>query len=112
MHYTLEIAPVAYRDLAAIEAYIALDKPSAAKKVVKKITTAIRSLQDNPFIAAELRKKYGLDTDLRGRIVKPYIIIYDVKATLIKVYRVFDCRSDYLSTLGFTADTDDIGDGE
>ena len=110
MKYTLKIAPIVHDDLRHIESYIALDKPSAAKKVVKKITTAIRSLPDNPFIAAELRKKYGLDTDLRGRIVKPYIIIYDVKGTHIKAYRVFDCRSDYLAILGFTKGIDDTDD--
>jgi len=107
--YTLEITPVVYRDLSQIEAYIALDKPSAAKKVVKRITTAIRSLPDNPFIVAELSKKFGLNTDLRGRIVNPHIIIYDVKNNHIKVYRILDCRSDYLAALGFkeTIDNDD-----
>ena len=105
MKYTLEVASVVCRDLVAIENYIALDKPSAAKKVVKKITTAIRSLPDNPLIATELRKKFGLDTDLRGRIVKPYIIIYAVMERSILVYRVLDCRSDYLSALGFATET-------
>ena len=110
MKYTLEITPVVYSDLSNIKTYIALDKPSAAKKVVKKITTAIRSLPDNPFSAIELRKKFGLDTDLRGKIVKPHIIIYDVTGTHIKAYRVLDCRSDYLSILGFKTETDDTGD--
>lgn len=41
-----------------------------------------------------------MDTDFRGRIVKPHIIIYDVKNTHIKVYRVLDGRSDYLVKIG------------
>ena len=110
MEYTLEIAPVVHRDLAAIETYITLDRPGAAKKTVKNITTAIKLLPQSPFIGIELRKKFGLDTGLRGRIVKRHIVIYDVVNTHIRAYRVFDCRSDYLSILGFTAAIDDTGD--
>ena len=110
MEYTLEIAPVVYRDLAEIETYITLDRPSAAKKIVKSITTAIRLLPQSSFIGIELRKKFGLDTDLRGRIVKQYIVVYDVINTHIKAYRVFDCRSDYLSILGFTTGIDNTDD--
>jgi len=110
--YTLEINPVVYRDLSQIETYIALDKPNAAKKVVKRITTAIRALPDNPFISVELRKKFGIDTDLRGRIVSPHIIIHDVVGNHIKVYRVLDCRSDYLSALGFGSASDDFDDND
>ncbi len=110
MKYTLEIPQIVYRDIAQIETYIALDKPSAAKKVVKRITTAIRKLPENPYISFELSKKFGVDTDLLGRLVKPYIVIHDVKKTKIKVYRVFDCRSDYLSALGLANEMNDIDD--
>ena len=112
MKYTLDISPIVYRDLSQIENYIALDKPSAAKKVVKRITTTIKLLPDAPFISIELRKKFGIDTDLRGRIVSPHIIIHDVVGTRIKVYRVLDCRSDYLATLGFGAAIDNADDSD
>jgi plasmid stabilization system protein ParE len=108
--YALEIAPVVYRDLRNIEYYIALDKPGAAKKVVKKLTTAIRMLLDNPFIAVGLRQKYGVDTDLMGLVIAPHIIIYGIADTNIKVYRVLDCRSDYLAALGFGTEADDSDD--
>ena len=110
MKYTLDIAPVVYRELLQIETYIALDKPSAAKKAVKKITAIIRSLPDAPFISFGLRKRFGLDTDLRGRRVSPHIIIHDVVGNHIRVYRVLDCRSDYLAALGFGAASDDFND--
>ena len=108
MKYTLKIAPIVYRDLSGIENYI--DRPSAAKKVVKNITKSIRTLPDSPFKGFELRKKFGLDTDLRGWLVPPHIVIYDVKGAHIKAFRVLDTRSDYLSALGFAAASDDTDD--
>jgi hypothetical protein len=36
LKYTLEITPVVYQDLSQIGTYIALDKPSIAKNVVKR----------------------------------------------------------------------------
>ena len=109
LKYALDIAPVVYRDLSQIEEYISLDKPGAAKKVIKGITMRIRSLPDNPFIGVSLRKKFDVDTDLFGLIVKPHIVIYNVKDVQIKVYRVLDCRSDYLASLGFNAVIYDSG---
>ncbi|MDR2266281.1 MAG: hypothetical protein LBE09_01665 [Christensenellaceae bacterium] len=54
----------------------------------------------------KLRKKFGLGTELRGRVVKPHIIIYYVKDANINVYPVLDCRSDCLSLLGFATEFD------
>jgi plasmid stabilization system protein ParE len=99
MNRTLKIAPIVYRDIKRIEEYIALDKPAVAKKEREKIIAAIIAIEDFPNASTSLREKFGVKTDLFGRIVRPYIIIHDVSDEVINVYRVLDCRTDYLRTL-------------
>ena len=106
MKYVLDIPAIVYRDIKGIENYIALDNPSAAKKISAKIFKTIESFEESPLGGFELRKKFDIGTDLCGKFVEPYIIVFKVKGNIIRIYRVLDARSDYLVRLGLLPETD------
>jgi plasmid stabilization system protein ParE len=109
MKYVLDIFQIVYRDIDGIAAYIAADRPSAAQKVKNKIFDAIANLESGARLCPELRKKFGVDTDLRMSIVKPYLILYKIDGDIVKVYRVLDGRGDYLVALGLKERVSDDG---
>ncbi|MDR1939270.1 MAG: type II toxin-antitoxin system RelE/ParE family toxin [Clostridiales bacterium] len=114
MKYVLDIPAIVYRDIAGIMKYISTDNKTAAKKVAAKIVGVIEKLPDNPLIGMELKKKFGVETDLRLRIVNPYtyIVLFKLEDGLIKVYRVLDGRSDYLARIGLTESIDKDDDSQ
>jgi plasmid stabilization system protein ParE len=101
MKYTIDISEIVYRDIAAIEDFIAKDKPAAANKVVRKLYGAIAGLENNPLAFRELKNKFDVESDLRGLTVRPYayLVLYKVKGDTVKIYRILDGRRDYFKIL-------------
>jgi len=100
VEYKLVISPSAERDIAKIEEYISKDKPSAAKKMVKKIAKALRNLKLFPNANPLLSNKFDVDLEFRMLVTKPYISFYLVKDNVVEVVRILHGKSDYFSELG------------
>lgn len=89
-------------DIQATERYISetLGNGAAAKKLTRRVFDAIMLLEDNPYMGTELRRKFGVETDLRFLVVAKQLVFYRVVADdRIEVTRVLDGRQDYLALL-------------
>ncbi|MDR2201892.1 MAG: type II toxin-antitoxin system RelE/ParE family toxin [Clostridiales bacterium] len=93
------IARAAHEDIAGIRDYIKKDKPAAADRIAKAIYASFDFLCGNPYAGGELANKFGIESDYRFWVVKPYIVVYKIEDGYIGVYRVLDGRSDYLAAL-------------
>ena len=83
----IEWSDEALIDLVSIQALIAKDNPSAAKKMVLAILASIENnLPDNPHIG-----RPGRVNGTRELVIThtPYIVPYRVKANTIQVLRVY-----------------------
>ena len=75
----------AQADVHDIFAYIALDKPDAAARVVARLTDAGNRLAEMPS-----RGRPGKTPKTRELVVSglPYILIYDVTEGMVNIHRV------------------------
>ncbi|MCE9523208.1 MAG: type II toxin-antitoxin system RelE/ParE family toxin [Alphaproteobacteria bacterium] len=75
----------AQADVHDLFAYIALDKPGAAEKVVRRLTNAGERLRDMP-----LRGRIGQAPKTRELVVTglPYILVYEVAEDAVHIHRV------------------------
>ena len=83
----IEWSEEALIDLVSIQAFIAKENPSAAKKMVLAILASIEiNLPDNPHIG-----RPGRVNGTRELVIThtPYIVPYRVKASTIQVLRVY-----------------------
>ena len=73
-------------DLQALRQYIALDKPTAANRMAKRIINMVSLLSEQPNLG-----RFGRVPHTRELIVTgtPYIIPYRVKNNTIEILRVF-----------------------
>ncbi len=76
----------AERDLDQVEAYIALDNPQAAVKVVLTIIAAVEQLEAFPSIGRTGRVEGTRELVIDGT---PYIIPYRKKGERIEILRVY-----------------------
>lgn len=83
----------AYRDLAAIIEYIALDSPANAKKVLYKIKDKALQLDHEALrgrVVPEL-EAHGV-VQYRELIIDSWRLMYRVSSDTVFVLSVFDCR--------------------
>ena len=83
----IEWSEEALIDLVSIQAFIAKENPSAAKKMVLAILASVEiNLPDNPHIG-----RPGRVNGTRELVIThtPYIVPYRVKASTIQVLRVY-----------------------
>ena len=98
----VEFKKTALDDMQATERYITenMDNETAAKKLTRRVYDAIMLLEDNPYMGTELRRKFGVETDLRFLVVAKQMVFYRVvEDDHIEVTRVLDGRQDYLALL-------------
>ena len=89
-------------DIQATERYISetLGNGVAAKKLNQRVFDALMLLEDNPYMGTELRRKFGVETDLRFLVVAKQLVFYRVvEDDHIEVTRVLDGRQDYVGLL-------------
>jgi len=75
----------AIRDLEALRAYIAKDKPSAANRIATQILSTVSLLSVSPEIG-----RVGQISDTRELVIAgtPYIIPYRIKNNVVEILRV------------------------
>ncbi len=95
--YKIKISSLAKDDLKSIAAYIRMDNPDAAVRMVTKIKAAIGRLRDNPLIAAVPRDSGIARQGYRMLIVEPYLVFYIVLTDerVIVIHRVLHGKRDY-----------------
>ena len=89
-------------DMQATQRYISetLGNGAAAKKLTRRIYDAIMLLEDNPYMGAELSRKFAVETDLRFLVVAKQLVFYRVvEDDHIEVTRVLNGRQDYIALL-------------
>jgi len=89
-------AAPALRDLGALRAYIARDRPSAARAQVENILVAVMGLTEFPGSG-----RPGRRPDTRELVIgkTPYIVAYRVRGDAIEVLRVLHGRQRWPDVL-------------
>ena len=88
-------AEVAVRDLEEIVAYIALDSPADAERVLDRLEQRAATLESSPArgrVVPELAR-FGMRT-WRELLVKPYRLFYRLEGDTVTVLALFDGRRD------------------
>ena len=89
-------------DIQATERYIseALCNGTAAIKLTSSVFDAIILLEGNSCMGTELRRRFGVKTDLRFLVVAKQLVFYRVvEDDHIKTARMLDGWQDYLALL-------------
>ena len=77
-------------DILAILAYIAEERPEAARRMAERIRASMRGAGDHPFLGRAVPE---LDVaNIRERIVPPYRVLYQVRKADIVVLAVVHSR--------------------
>lgn len=97
----LHISPEARDDIRELRKYIReeLDNPSAADQLSKKLTAAIRRLEEHAALGAPLSSIVEVQTDYRFLVCDSYLVFYYVRGKDIFVTRVLYGKRDYLRIL-------------
>jgi len=98
---TINISPQALEDLQDIRRHITdeLCNPTAAKRIVAKITKAIRRLKRFPGSGSPLASHAVIQTDYRFLVCGNYLTFYRYNGATVIVVRVLHGKRDYLSVL-------------
>lgn len=97
----IRLTPEAADDLHNIKHYITteLKNPSAAIRIVTKITSDLRALQNFPNAGVSLEAKTGYSTDYRMLVSGQYLIFYRIEPPYVSIDRILNGRQDYLHIL-------------
>ncbi|GIP33606.1 type II toxin-antitoxin system RelE/ParE family toxin [Paenibacillus sp. J2TS4] len=91
---------IALKDLQDLSGYI-LDNwgEHVAQRVLKKITTDIRKLEQYPTLGADLGKIIDVPTDYRYIFSEKNYVFYRIRADSIHIIRVLNEQQDYMQQL-------------
>lgn len=92
--YRLIMMRAAQNDLKEIAAYIAEDRPQAARNVVRRIRERINALRTSPFIGAP---RDEVVPGFRVVVVYSYLIVHDVSNETVRIVRVLHGARDLSS---------------
>ena len=82
----VEISAEAERDLLEIEAYVASDKPAAARSLIKALLHQCKSLRSAPERGRIVGASRGIP--IRRLVHGSYLIFYSVSTTEVRIYRI------------------------
>lgn len=101
MHYKIQYASMALKDLDEIWDYITkeLMNPSAAENTINGIMDIIDNLTDFPETGAKLIFDNGLDSGYRYVLYKNYMAFYHIQAGCVYIDRIMYGRRDYMKEL-------------
>jgi len=93
--FRVQWAEVAVRDLEEVVAFIAMDSPTNAERVLERIESRASALESTPErgrVVPELAQ-LGMRT-WRELVVKPYRLVYRAEGDTVTVLALFDGRRD------------------
>ena len=90
----LRINPIVAEDLKNIKEYIAEDNEEMAVKTIQEIYVRIESIQQFPYMGADLAKMVSFQTDYKYVICGNYVVLYKIGKDFVKIYRVMNRYQD------------------
>lgn len=96
----VEYSPKALEDLQHINNYISDNwGEDVAKKIMKKITSDIRRLEDYPVLGTDLGKIIDVPTEYRYIFSEKNYVFYRLEFDKIRIVRVLNEQQDYMQQL-------------
>lgn len=86
--YVVEITAAAEEDLREIHAFIARDRPVAARKLIAALERQVTNLEENPLRGVVIEEARLLGLDYRHLLHGPYRTIYRVGSRRVWIVRV------------------------
>jgi len=105
----VEYSPVALEDLQRIRNYISSNwGENVAKRVLKKITSDIRRLEQYPVSGVDLGKIIDVPTEYRYLFLEKNYVFYHLELDKIRIVRVLNEQQDYMQQLfGISSESDE-----
>lgn len=96
----LEFSPMALEDLQRIRNYIVTNwGENVANKILKKLTSDIRRLEEHPLLGVDLGKIIDVPTDYRYLFTEKNYVFYHLEFDKVRVVRVLNEQQDYMMHL-------------
>lgn len=96
----LEYSPLALEDLQKIRDYIITNwGESTAIRILKKMTSSIRILEEYPLSGVDLGKVIDEPTDYRYLFIEKNYVFYRLEGNKIRVVRILNEQQDYIIQL-------------
>ncbi|MDO4305121.1 MAG: type II toxin-antitoxin system RelE/ParE family toxin [Bacillota bacterium] len=90
----LRINPLVAKDLKSIKDFIAEDNADKALETVQEIYRQFESIQQFPYIGADLSKRVSFKTDYKYVVWEDYVMLYKVGKEAMEIYRVVNRYQD------------------
>ena len=90
----LRINPIVAEDLKNIKEYIAEDNEEMAILTIQEIYSRIESIQQFPYMGADLSKRVRFRTDYKYAICGNYVVLYKFGEEYVEIYRVVNRYQD------------------
>ena len=90
----LRINPLVAKDLKSIKEFIAEDNADKALETVQEIYRQFESIQQFPYIGADLSKRVSFKTDYKYVVWQDYVVLYKVVKEAVEIYRVVNQYQD------------------
>lgn len=96
----LEYSPMALEDLQHIRDYIIVNwGENVARKILKKLTSDIRKLEEYPLLGVDLGKIIEIPTDYRYLFSEKNYVFYHLEFDKVRVVRILSEQQDYMMHL-------------
>lgn len=96
----LEYSPMAQDDLQHLREYLIDNYGDAvAIKILKKMISDIRKLEEYPLLGVDLGKLIDVPTDYRYLLTEKNYVFYHLELDKIRVVRVLNEQQDYMTQL-------------
>jgi len=96
----LEYSPTALDDLQNPREYLIDDLGDAvAIKILKKMITDIKKLEEYPLLGVDLGKLIDVPSDYRYLLTEKNYVFYHLELDKIRVVRVLNGQQDYMTQL-------------
>ena len=96
----LRINPVVAEDLKTIKEFIAEDNADKALETIQGIYSQFESIQQFPYIGADLSKRIRYKTDYKYVVWNDYVVLYKVAKGSVEIYRVVNRYQDITKLFG------------
>ena len=106
----LEYSPMALNDMQHLRDYILANwGENVANRILKKMTSDIRRLEEHSLSGVDLGKIIDVPTDYRYLITEKNYVFYHLEVEKVRVVRVLNEQQDYMMQL-FGVITETSGD--
>lgn len=96
----LEYSPMAQDDLQYLQEYLIDNFGDAiAIKILKKMISDIKKLEEYPLLGVDLGKLIDVPTDYRYLLTEKNYVFYHLELDKIRVVRVLNEQQDYMTQL-------------